>query len=252
LDYIVNVGNGLHLYAGKLETPMGCESVETQENWNSTRSLNFSYGGAPYGHTGLGVEYKVMDNLTLKAYLVNGMDVTPDNNNAKSAVLSADYQPFTKLFLSAGFMYGAELAGNDADARCAFNLNAVYEVLENVSVALDFNAGLEEDQEGVAPGVIRDAEWFGAALYVRWLPHPDWALSARGEYFNDRDTGSRTGYPAELSSVTFTLCYLVSKSLETRLELRHDSADRSIFPSDKPSRLIKNQDTATISWLYKF
>src|SRR5262249_1953642 len=55
---------------GKFVTTAGSEVIESNKNWNYSRSILFFY--IPLVHTGARGTYKVNDQLTLQASVVNG------------------------------------------------------------------------------------------------------------------------------------------------------------------------------------
>ena len=68
---------------GKFVTPIGAEVIESQDNWNYTRSILFGYA-IPFYHTGRARHVAATDKLTLAGYLVNGWNNTSEINGDKT------------------------------------------------------------------------------------------------------------------------------------------------------------------------
>jgi hypothetical protein len=67
----VLAGSRLQLDAGKFVTPLGAEVIESQDNWNYSRSVLFGYA-IPFYHVGLRATLPAGDKLSFAGYLVNG------------------------------------------------------------------------------------------------------------------------------------------------------------------------------------
>jgi hypothetical protein len=120
------------------------------------------------------------------------------------------------------------------------------------------STGLGSDGMDAKSGTVK---WYGAAAYVKWQFCKNWYLGVRGEYFNDKD-GARTGIPQFLMEGTATLDWALTDALHTRLEFRHDKANRGVFSDHtgvgnsgpdlgRPFRK-DTQNTIMMNWLYKF
>jgi len=72
------IGSGLTVDAGKFVTPAGAEVIETQDNWNYSRSLLFAWA-IPYYHAGVRASYAFNDKLTSTGFVLNGWNNVKDN-----------------------------------------------------------------------------------------------------------------------------------------------------------------------------
>jgi hypothetical protein len=279
VDYIIPVGNGLRMKVGKFVTPHGFEVIESQENWNATRSFNFGKA-IPFTHTGIGFEYQASSAWTVKGYLVNGWDNLQDNNEGKTGMLQSAWTPVKWLTWTVTGAVGNEKTkipglnnGDEADTRYLVNTTLLMTPWEKWSFGLEGNYGNEAhaslDLAEKPYTHVPTAEWWGAAAYLKFQFLKDWYLAGRGEYLNDFDA-SRTSFGAlagarqELYSGTVTLSYSPATSFETRLEYRHDASDKRAFaakqytdpalavPNHGPLSWIDTQDTITVQFLYKF
>ena len=103
--------------AGKFVTPMGAEVIESQDNWNYTRSILFGYA-IPFYHVGVRATLPVNDKVSLGAQLVNGWNNSSEVNGDKTFHLSATVKPTASLTWIANYMVGKEAPGR-RDARRA-------------------------------------------------------------------------------------------------------------------------------------
>ena len=109
IDYLAPVGSGLKARFGKFATYQGAEVIEARDNFNYSRSFLFNFA-IPFTHTGLMAGYTVSPVLTANLYLVNGWDVTNDNNKGKTVGANFVVTPVEPLSMNFSFMYGPEQA----------------------------------------------------------------------------------------------------------------------------------------------
>ncbi len=83
LSYLAPLGKGLQLDFGKYVTPAGAEVIETNQNWNYSRSLLFYYA-IPYYHFGARAKYTFNDKWSITGFANNGW------NNVRSRHLRQD------------------------------------------------------------------------------------------------------------------------------------------------------------------
>jgi hypothetical protein len=211
---------------GKFDSFVGAEVAESQDNFNYTRGLLFTYA-QPLFHAGLRARAELLPELTLTAMAVNGSDRTLDNNVGKTFGLQATVNPSDAFAASIGWIGGPEqddsvsvdcAAGSAYDpgaGGCAPSTGApaqtyvvdrgganefkAWRHLLDLVLAvhptedLAFVVNGDYGFEGVRPedtGVKADPtteKWYGAALLARMQLSEVWAVAARGEYFKDKD-----------------------------------------------------------------
>ena len=120
MDYVAPLGNGLKLRFGKFVTYHSAEVIEAKDNYNYSRSFLFNYA-VPFTHTGLMAQYAFSKEFSTSLYLVNGWDVTNDNNDGKSVGASFCFNPAEILSFTFNFMYGPEQANNSSHNRFLFD-----------------------------------------------------------------------------------------------------------------------------------
>jgi len=95
----------------------------------------------------------------------------------------------------------------------------------------------------------QDATWKGVAVYGKYAFCENFALTIRGEQFNDED-GVRTGTIQRLREVTFTPDFVISKNFHLRSDLRFDHSNKDAF--EKDSTHSDHQTTIALNVLYFF
>ena len=244
VDYVAPLGSGLKLRFGKYATYLGAEVIEARDNFNYSRSFLFNFA-VPFTHTGLMGGYKFSDAFTANLYLVNGWDVTDDNNKGKTVGIGFVINPIEPVQLNFNFMYGPEQSDNSTHYRFLFDWIGSWKVTKKLTFLANADYG-HEDNDPLNGG--SDSEWYGAALYVKYEFTNFFAAAVRGEYFNDRD-GVRTGTRQELKEITLTADFTVAKNLVVRPEYRHDWSDQQAFDGNQTLDK-KSQDTIALGVMY--
>jgi hypothetical protein len=222
-------GDNLTLDAGKFVTPIGAEVIESQDNWNYTRSLLFGFA-IPFYHTGIRATYAASDELSLSGFLVNGWNNTFETNTDKTFVVQALVTPDDRLAWVANFMVGKEDdfdADGSEDVLWLFDTTVSLALNDMVSVMGNFDYGKATDFVATD----EDGSWWGLAGYVRYQARPDWALAGRVEYVDDSEAGFMTiGETAQ--SYTVTSDHLLGNALIARIEFRMDNVAQGAAPTD--------------------
>ncbi len=221
---------------GKFVTPIGAEVIESQDNWNYTRSILFGYA-IPFYHTGVRATWNASGKVALAGYLVNGWNNSSEINGDKTLGVGLTLKPTGSITWIVNDMFGKETAGSD-DTRNLFDTTLTW-AGSKVSVMGNFDYGKEGD-----------AKWWGLAVYGKLQATPKWALVGRYEYADDSDGGFMT-FGTKVQSFTVTSDHLIAGGLKMRLEYRTDFADEAIFPKDNGLN-EKSQTTLTVGLVYGF
>lgn len=223
--------------AGKFVTPMGAEVIESQDNWNYTRSILFGYA-IPFYHVGLRASLPVNDKLSLGAQLVNGWNNASEINGNKTIHLSATVKPTASVTWIGNYMVGKETPGSD-DTRHLFDTTLTVAATGKLSLMGNFDYGSEGD-----------VEWWGLAAYAKYQATPRWALVGRYEYLDDAKGGFMT-FGTKAQTITVTSDHTIAGDLRVRLECRTDFADEDIFEKADGSA-TGSQTTLTVGVVYSF
>ncbi|MBV9087448.1 MAG: outer membrane beta-barrel protein, partial [Acidobacteriaceae bacterium] len=111
LSYLAPAGKGLQIDVGKFVTPNGAEVIESNGNWNYSRSLLFNYA-IPFYHYGIRAQYTFSPKFALTGYVVNGWnDVIHDTstayyNSGKTGGLTFAWTATKKLTVTDNWMGG--------------------------------------------------------------------------------------------------------------------------------------------------
>ncbi len=259
-EYLVPIGEGLDVMAGKFATLHGAEVIESMNDWNFSRSFMFGFA-IPFTHTGVRATYPWTKWLSTTVGVNNGWDVVKDNNLGKTLETEVVLTPNDKMSLTTNYMVGPEQpstgGGSNSHERHLLDMVASYQPIEPLQLKANFDYGLE--QKGV--GIGKNASWIGLAGYVRYALTKWWALASRTEWFNDADgvrtafrtTGINgvTGRDLALWEETLTSEFQLNKHLIGRLEYRHDQANHKVFRSESTGQR-RYQDTIGVEFIAPF
>ena len=233
----VLAGEKLQLDVGKFVTPIGAEVIESQDNWNYSRSVLFGYA-IPFYHVGVRATLPVSDQLTLAGYVVNGWNNGSEVNGDKTFAFGATVKPSSRVTWIGNVMAGKETAGSD-DTRVLFDTTLTLGLTDKLSVMGNFDYGKEGD-----------VKWWGVAAYAKLQATPQWALVGRVEYLDDGDGGFMTiGDTAQ--TLTLTSDHTLAGGLRLRLEYRGDFTDSAFFP-DHDGGFKDSQHAVVVGLVYAF
>ncbi|GIV20765.1 MAG: hypothetical protein KatS3mg023_2516 [Armatimonadota bacterium] len=223
---------------GKFVTALGAEVIESSANDNYSRSLPFVYA-IPFYHTGIRASTSLGAGWGLQAMLVNGWDVTEDNNGKKSLHLAASYSSDRLSFIQ-NVITGDEAIAPASGARTVWDTVLFY-TLGADKVGVNFDYG--EDRSA-------SAKWLGYAVYYRRALPRGRAIALRYSYMDDKD-GFRTGVAQKLSEFTITYEYPLGSSV-SRFEVRMDRSNQPFFLDEAGAATKKQQFTVMYSQVYRF
>ena len=112
-EYIAPIGNGLKIQAGKINTLIGYEGINSWENPNFSRSFMFGLSQA-FTTTGIRFTYPLASWGTVAIGLVNGWDNIEDNNRGKTFEYKVDLTPHEKFGFAVFGSYGSEQSNGNA------------------------------------------------------------------------------------------------------------------------------------------
>jgi hypothetical protein len=283
-SYLAPVGKGLTIQVGKFVTPIGNEVIETNGNWNYSRSILFYYA-IPYFHFGANAKYTWNPKFSATFYLVNGWNnsvINHDFGSGQSAGLtyggSFVYTPNAKWSVTENYFAGPvtdayadydednttpvndwkqlsdTVIGYTPNAKWAFALNGDYgfgpknyRVVE-AGGSIFHPSALPAGVTQVGP----EDTWWGTAGYAKYTMSPKAYLAMRYEYYSDPQ--GYTGLGAHFAQeATGTYAYNLTSGLQVRAEYRYDFASSPIFQvGNNFEHFVKEQNTATIGFIYSF
>ncbi|HXQ27182.1 MAG TPA: porin [Candidatus Acidoferrales bacterium] len=290
LSYLAPVGKGLTVTVGKFVTNAGAEVIESNANWNYSRSLLFYYA-IPYFHFGAKAAYTFNPKWSVNVSLVNGWNNTNINHtsggNGSNLTYggSVTYTPTMKWsvienyyagpVIDASFFNGNQtindwkqlsdtVIGYTPNTKWAFQVNGDYGFgPRQYSCPDTVTGGATVEPQGFVTGCKTfgpQATWWGVAGYAKYTLSPKTNFAVRYEYYEDPQayTGlivdpfdGATGFPGHAQEVTGTYSYNLTSALLVRGEYRYDFASLPVFMKG-PSDSVKEQNTAYISFVYSF
>jgi len=272
-SYLAPVGKGLTVSVGKFVTPIGAEVIESNANWNYSRSILFYYA-IPYYHFGANAKYVFNPKWSLTGYLVNGWNnsaICHSCGNGQSSGLnygaSIAYTPNAKWSVIENYFVGPTIGANTIDSEVAHPRTYSYwKQLSDTVVSYTPNtkwAFMLNGDYGYGPrnyncpstctAVGPTQSWWGAAGYAKYTINPKSNFAARYEYYSDPNgyTGLLFGDNGHAQEVTATYSYNVTSGLLVRGEYRYDFASMPIFERGVFGS-VKEQNTATLGFIYSF
>jgi Putative beta-barrel porin-2, OmpL-like. bbp2 len=220
---------------GKFVTPIGAEVIESKDNWNYTRSIQFGWA-IPFYHSGLRATITPSDKAVVAGYLVNGWNNVKDNNTDKTFIGQVILKPSGKFTWIGNVAVGKEVT----DTRTLFDTVLTLTPSGKVSLMANFDYGKEGD-----------ASWKALSGYAKFQVNDVVAFSPRVEWMDDTDGGWAT-LGTKVMSATLTAEAKLKGGLLARADLRYDWADDAIFKSDTEGVLKDNQTGITLGFVYAF
>lgn len=287
-EYILPIGNGLRVQAGKINTLIGYEVINSWENVNFSRSFMFGLGQA-FTTTGLRLTYTFNPLITASVGVTNGWDNVDDNNKGKTVEWLVALTPAERVGVNFYGSVGPEqsntvggIATGDASAiRTAVGSIITFKATNQDLLVLEPYYANEANANLVAGKAGKNARWNGLAGYLVHDVNDQWSFRMRGEIFEDAGgartcTGSIagtlgpfTGVPGgwntcagapggvgtggiaqTLWETTYTLQYKPIPSLITRLEFRYDKSNKNVFLNGNDP--TNNQETMSFELVYLF
>jgi hypothetical protein len=252
--YVAYNWRGVTLKGGQFETLLGWEVIDARLNPNITQGLLFTFG-IPLVHTGALASGALGENFVWAAGAVNGFNNVNDFGDNKGVLgrlgfVEQNVSVLLNTFIGAERTYISNAAGGATVG--ANNRMQIYDLVAsfNATDQLLLWANVDYGTEDIDPDELAvsfpnglpqedDAEWYGAALGVKFGITEKTYVAARGEWFHD-DGGSRLSganlsalaFPAtnklddiDAYSATVTLGHKLTENVLARVEYRHDRLD---------------------------
>jgi hypothetical protein len=243
---------GFEVDLGQFVTSAGAEVIETNSNWNYSRSLLFAWA-IPYYHFGVRASFPVGKYFTGGVQLVNGWNDTEDNNSGKTVGLTGTFT--TKKFAWSNNYYGGpENPNTNTGWRHLYDTTLLLTPNGTLNAYINFDYGQNRSGIGVAAFT---SKWYGIAGALHVQATPKWSFTPRVEWFKDRD-GFSTGLAQDLKEFTLTGEYKMVEGLLARLEYRRDWSNQPFFFRGSALNnttgfgTYKNQDTLSLGVLAFF
>jgi hypothetical protein len=239
---------GLEIDFGKFVTSAGAEVIETNGNWNYSRSLLFALA-IPYYHFGLRTAIPIGKYFTGGFQVVNGWNNVGDNNSGKTI-------GFTGTFTTKKFSWSNNYYGGPENPNTSTGWRHLYDTTLLLTPSAKFSAYINFDycqnrNFPFLPGAVPLSKWYGIAGALHWMPNSKWSFTPRAEWFKDRN-GFATAVAQDLKEFTLTGEYKMVEGFLGRLEYRHDWSNMPFFDYGGTPASKKSQDTVTLGLLAFF
>jgi hypothetical protein len=147
--YVVPLGKGLSLDAGKFDTHMGYEVIGGYDGYNDNFSRGFIFGyGIPFTHTGLRATYTFTSRISAMASLTKGWDDVQSLNHGYTWGSQLNVATTKNTSVSFNFLHGPERVNDVRDQRTAGEMVATWKTTPRLSFASDGLYGHEENAVG--------------------------------------------------------------------------------------------------------
>jgi hypothetical protein len=240
---------------GKFVTTAGAEVIEANKNWLYSRSILFNV--IPLVHTGVRANFKLSDQLTVQASLVNGWNNDPDNNAWKTLGLNATFTVNPMISVIPTLYLGKETAqpaGGSTPGDIRILADLVVPVTVSDKVGLNFNVDFIDAPNFFPFGVVSPTPdnssnyIVGVAAMGKFTLNDHAYLSARGEFVRTHIGEGGASTNNNMEEVTVMLGVPVGKNFELRPEVRADFSGDDVFAGGTK----KNQVTGTVAALTFF
>ena len=253
ISYLAPIGRGLRFDVGKFVTHIGGETITTVKNWNYSHSYFYTYA-IPFQDTGIHVSYPWTDTFYTDFYLLNGWNVTIDNNAGKTLGPSIGWIATPWMSIYTNYLVGPEQADSNQNLRHIWDTQVFFGPFDRWNFMVNYDLGFEEK---ALASQTQNALWHGVTGYARYKVN-DWLEpSLRVEYFKDRD-GAMTLLDQDLFGVTLTLNTKLGLGRGNgsivlfRPEIRYDRSTQGFFTRQSSFRGEQHQLTigAGLTWLF--
>ena len=244
-------GNGAELDVGAFGTIAGLEVAESHLNWNYTRGILWAWN-EPFSHLGAKLSVPVSDSFTTTVMLVNGFDITQDNNTGKSYGVQGSFAPNDRFNTTLTWINGPE---NDIGTS-GWLKNLSWNMYGGLHERFEVMANLDYIQANAAGD--RATSW-GMGGYARVHLSDRTRLAYRIEFLDDTQARA-TGFEQNLRENTFTFEVQPVKDdprFLTRIEWRRDWTDIPFFGCTggggcDSDGLSMSQNTFTVGFMWIF
>jgi hypothetical protein len=231
--------HGTEIDYGSFVTSAGAEVIESNANWNYSRSLLFAWA-IPYYHAGLRINMPVTKSWTLGAQVVNAWNTDWGVHNMQNIGVTSAWTK-TLYTWSVNYYEGPNNFGTTTGKKNLVDTTLL------LTPAGKFNFYVNGDwgQNG-NPSGIGASNWYGVAGAMHYQMGKKFSLSARAEVFDDRD-GYSTGVMQTIKEGTATGEYKYNDHLLGRIEYRHDWSNVPFFDRGADLFIVPNQTTVTFA-----
>ncbi len=235
--------HGIEIDFGKFVTSAGAEVIESNNNWNYSRSLLFALA-IPYYHFGVRATIPVSKTFTTGVQVVNGWNSLGTNNGFQTVGVVGNFT-FKKVTWANTYYTGPQQEGVLTSYRQIFDTNLLLNPNAKTNIYFNFDYGTDK------VSLVPRQKWTGFAAAGRYQLTKRFAVAPRVEIFGDLN-GFATGVAQNVTEVTATGEMKITDWLVSRLEYRRDMADKPYFDRGAGVMVAKDQSTAALAFIAFF
>ncbi len=244
---------GFEVDLGQFVTSAGAEVIETNSNWNYSRSLLFAWA-IPYYHFGIRTSFPIGKHFTGGVQLVNGWNDTEDNNSGKTLGLTGTFTT-TKFAWTNSYYGGPENPGTNTGWRQLYDSVLLLTPSSKFNAYLNYDYGQNTSPLSVSgttgsSGIITETtdNWYGIGGALHFQPTSKWSFTPRIEWFKDSE-GFSTGKAQDLKEITLTGEYKILAGFLARLEYRYDWSNQLFFDRSINPASSKSENTVALGFV---
>jgi hypothetical protein len=231
--------HGAEFDFGQFNSSAGAEVIESNANWNYSRSLLFAWAIPAY-EFGFRSNVPISKEFSAGFQLVNAWNTVWGNNDLKNiGITTALTKP--RYTWSVNYYEGPNHMGATAGNRNLVDTTVLLTPSDKFNAYVNFDYG-HDNRIGTSTS---HDNWTGIAGAARLQLRSKTAVAARIEWFGDQ-TGFATGVVQNLKEVTITAERKQNKYLLTRLEFRHDWSDKPFYELGSGAAVKTYMDTLTL------
>ena len=167
---------------GIFPSHIGFEGAVSKDCWTLTRSM--AAENSPYFESGGKVTYNTDNKKWLFSIMaLNGWQRIRrvDGNSLMSFGVQVQYKPSADLLINYSNFIGTDKPDSNRLMRYFHNLYSTV----NLSAKLSLTAGFDYGLEQASPKSKTMNSWYTPVVILRYKPAEQWAIAARGEYYDD-------------------------------------------------------------------
>ena len=230
----VKIGKqNLWLDAGILPSHIGFESAISKDCWTLTRSILGE--NSPYFESGVKLTYITKDSKWLLSGLaLNGWQRISriEGNSKLSFGTQIQYKPNDLTTLNYSTFIGTDKPDSARLKRYFNNFYVLLNLNEKVGLTVGADLGFEQKSKNSS----NYNKWYGLVTIVKYSMTNKLSLSARGEYYHDRNSVIIASDPADgfsASGYSMNIDYIPASNAVIRLEIKNLSSKNPIFQNEK-------------------
>lgn len=236
------------LDAGIMPSHIGFESAVSKDCPTLTRSM--AADNSPYYEAGAKLSYTSDNTKWLVSVLaLNGWQriTRVSGNSLLSWGTQLQYKPSEKLLLNYSTFLGSDKPDSARQLRFFHNLYGIFTVSSKMFLITGLDIGSQKKLNGGYD------TWYSPVIIAQYRIHPNWAIAARSEYYNDPgnvmiSSPLANGFKAAGISLNFD--HSPDQHTLIRLEVKNLLAKEAVFT--KGNRLVKHTTSVALSFSCNF